>query len=527
MGIQSTEKIKVLVVDDNESICQLLDATLSEEGYEVDCVMRGDDGVEMATDNQYHIVMLDLMLPGMHGIDVLREVRAIRPRTDVIMMTSSATLETAVEALRLGAQDYLFKPFENIDMVIQVVQRTLEKRRLMDENERLHKELAKKALWLERTVERLSSLNEMGHALNAMLDLNNILDYLIHTITAKLGARRASLMLYNTDTGRFELKASLGIEADREHLFSFFNGEGIAGRVTEEGRPLLVEDVATDSRFVKQWERGYMTDSFISVPLILGIPIREKPEVIGVINVNDKISGAYFSLDDMQIVLDLAGQSALAIGKLHAANKELKNSQIQTIMALAEALEARDSVSGSHSDRITRHVTAMGEKMGLDEREKEILNYGAALHDIGKIGICDSVLTKPGLLDKEEYDRMKDHSRIGAEMVRGITFLEPVAPIIRSHHEMYDGTGYPDGLKGEEIPLQARIIAVLDAYDAMTSDRPYRPGQSPEWAIGVISRYSGSQFDPRVVEAFVAVLREEAEGEEVPISVHSDAQASA
>ena len=179
MDIQISEKTKILVVDDNESICQLMDSMLSDEGYQVTTVFRGDTAMEMLQQDRFNLVLLDLMLPGMHGIEILRGMQDACPTTDAIMMTSTASLDTAVEALRLGAQDYLLKPFENLDMVLHVVEKTLNKRRLIEENERLHRDLVNRAKWLERAVERMSTINEMSLEMNSILNLEKMLDFLV------------------------------------------------------------------------------------------------------------------------------------------------------------------------------------------------------------------------------------------------------------------------------------------------------------------------------------------------------------
>jgi len=509
MEIKNSEKTKILVVDDNESICDLLDSMLSDEGYLVSVVYRGDTAMEMLQQGSYNLVLLDLMLPGLHGIEILRGMREACLATDAVMMTSTASLETAVEALRLGAQDYLLKPFENLDMVLHVVEKTLEKRRLIVENEQLHRSLQKRAKWLERTVERLTSINEMSLAMNSILNLDKMLNFIVEAVTQKLQAERVSLMLHNLDTGRFEIRASVGIDAELAPGFHFLTGDGIAGHVIREGHPLLVEDIDLDPRFEKQWQRGYLTDSFLSVPLIVDIPISEKPEVIGVINVNNKAGGGSFSEEDLNIVAELAKQSALAIGKLHAVNRELKDTQAQTIMALAEAVDAKDTITGCHGERIPHYASKIAKYLGFSSLQTEDLINASLLHDIGKIGISELILNKPTSLSDEEFVLMKDHPIIGANMIKGVKFLESVAPIILAHHEKYDGSGYPAGLKGEEIPLLARVIAVLDSFDAMTSDRPYRVGQSMEWAFNVLKSNAGTQFDPQIVEAFIEACSQE------------------
>ncbi|HLB25882.1 MAG TPA: HD-GYP domain-containing protein, partial [Nitrospirota bacterium] len=178
------------------------------------------------------------------------------------------------------------------------------------------------------------------------------------------------------------------------------------------------------------------------------------------------------------------------------------------ISALAQAVVAKDPYTLGHSDRVTQCAIAVGEEMGLSVEDLRVLRYGATLHDLGKIGISEAVLNKPGRLTDEEYDLMKGHSEIGENIVRGVDFLARVRPLIRHHQERWDGGGYPDGLKGDEIPLLAAIVTVADNFDALTSDRPYRTAKRGEEAIRIIREGSGTKYNPAVVEAFLMIFGE-------------------
>jgi len=186
----------------------------------------------------------------------------------------------------------------------------------------------------------------------------------------------------------------------------------------------------------------------------------------------------------------------------------LEAAHFDAMKALAQAIEAKDHYTRGHCDRMVEYAVAIAKGLGLSEMERKVLRYAAALHDIGKIGIPETILNKAGKLTEEEYTIMKAHPEKGAEIIRGVSFLAPVAPLIYHHQERYDGKGYPDGLVGDEIPLGSRIVAVLDTFDAMTSDRPYRRALSLERAIAELKLFSKQQFDPLVVDVFLRVLRE-------------------
>ncbi len=211
----------------------------------------------------------------------------------------------------------------------------------------------------------------------------------------------------------------------------------------------------------------------------------------------------------------IALQAALKKARPVARAKEdgdllevLENAHFEAMKALAQAIEAKDHYTGGHCDRMVKYSVAIASEMGLSQLEKKFLRYAAALHDIGKIGIPESILNKPGKLTPEEYEVMKAHPVKGAAIIRGVSFLAPVVPVIYHHQECYDGRGYPGGLTGEEIPLGSRIVAVLDTFDAMTSDRPYRKALPLERAFEELRRYSNRQFDPFIVDLFLRLWEE-------------------
>ncbi len=195
--------------------------------------------------------------------------------------------------------------------------------------------------------------------------------------------------------------------------------------------------------------------------------------------------------------------------ELENTHKHLLDSYESTIVALCAALEARDRSTEHHVRRVEHHVQKMAEHLGLDEEKIRVIRWGAILHDIGKIGISDNILLKPGPLDATEWEIMKTHPVIGYEMIKNVVFLKSVLPIVLHHHERYDGSGYPSGLKAESIPLEARIFSLADAYDAMTSERPYGKVFNKESALEEIKRCSSTHFDPKIADIFIKIMQEE------------------
>jgi len=187
----------------------------------------------------------------------------------------------------------------------------------------------------------------------------------------------------------------------------------------------------------------------------------------------------------------------------------MQSAYMATVKALAQTIDAKDHYTHSHSENVTKYAVAIAKEMGFSQREVHTLREACQLHDLGKIGIHDYILNKSEKLTQEEWEKIRSHSLRGAEILEPLTFLDEVIILIRQHHERYDGTGYPNGLIGEEIKLGARIIAVADAFDAMTSERPYRKAYSKEYTISKLKETSGTQFDPQVVKAFLEVLKKE------------------
>jgi putative nucleotidyltransferase with HDIG domain len=240
----------------------------------------------------------------------------------------------------------------------------------------------------------------------------------------------------------------------------------------------------------------------MTVPLVL------KDKSIGAIQAVNKRGGRLFTQEDLDLFRAIADHAALAVNNAQLV-AELQNSYDLTLDALSAALDLRDRETEGHSRRVVEYTARLAEQMGLDKEAIKSIRRGALIHDIGKIGVPDAVLHKPGTLDEEERKIIKRHPQAGYDMLVGIPYLREEIKIVICHQEKWDGTGYPFGLRGEEIALGARLFAIADAFDALTSDRPYRQGQSYEIARKLIEGESGKQFDPQAVAAFMAISPEE------------------
>jgi putative nucleotidyltransferase with HDIG domain len=235
------------------------------------------------------------------------------------------------------------------------------------------------------------------------------------------------------------------------------------------------------------------------------VPLTNKGHTLGVIEIVNKVNGIPFDDEDRDLLSTFAVPGAIAIENAQLYS-DLRNTFADTVRIIANAVEARDPYTWGHTGRVTQLAIKTAREMGWSREQLEILEIGGLLHDIGKIGISDTILNKPTELTEDEKNEMKRHPVVGAKMLEGVAALRPMLPCILYHQERYDGAGYPFGLRGDEIPLEARILAAVDSFDAMTSDRPYRKGLSEEQANAEILRNRGTQFDPNVVDALMRVL---------------------
>ncbi len=355
---------------------------------------------------------------------------------------------------------------------------------------------------LEKKIMQLKTLTELAPLINSSLDHELIRKKTIEATTWVLNAEAASLFLLDKATGELYIDVATGEKGEKLERVRLEKGVGIAGHVVEHGEALIIHDAQSDTRFFEGVDKasGFTTRNIICVP------VKSREQTIGVLEGINKKEGQ-FDDNDIEVMDSISNYVAVAIENASLHN-ELKKTFYETAEVMADTIELRDPYTGGHTKRVRRHCLVIGRYMGLSKGELENLHLAAILHDIGKIGIKDDILLKDGKLEEAEFIKMRMHSLYGAELLKNIEQLRDVIPCIRAHHERYDGTGYPDGLKNDEIPLIARIITVADTFDAMTSERPYRRRLSKEAALAELKRFAGIQFDPEVIEAFLEAFKE-------------------
>lgn len=328
-------------------------------------------------------------------------------------------------------------------------------------------------LSLEKEIE---TLEKMSALLASGDQPRGFFSDLIGNIIEMLGAARGSLMLFDGEGTTLKIAAAKGIAPEIIKKTRLKLGEGIAGQVAESGEPVVLEDA-------------------------LSVPIIWKNHVLGVINVRHKKKGMFTESDLMPLMI-LANQAAIVLHE-YGQRVELDETYLDMIVALAEAVDARDIYTFGHSKAVRDYATGIALKIGMDEDRLRRLDIAAVMHDLGKVSIPDSILLKNGRLTEEEYKVMKTHPERAAMIIGKVKYFADIVPIVLHHHEKYDGSGYPDGLKGEEIPLGARILAIADAFDAMSSKRVYRPLLKTDKILKNLREGRGRQFDPRLLDVFL------------------------
>lgn len=361
----------------------------------------------------------------------------------------------------------------------------------MVNNENVKKELSKEVL---DKYKELSIFYNITQKISASFDINDIARLAIDEARKYVQATVASVMLIDEDKRNFEIAAEYSCDQHSQNVINLENS--IITDVINSGVADIVHNVKEDSRY---------KEGSVDINSMICSPIIARNKKIGVIVFGHEAVSAY-TAEALKVFNAIAFQIAIAIENAKLYNV-LEDTFFQTIKALAETIEMRDPYTGGHTQRVMNYSMIIGNALNLSKVELTNLRLAALMHDIGKIGISDNILLKKEGLSKEEFEIMKKHTIFSAEIVGNIKQLSHIIPAVRSHHERYDGKGYPDGLKGNDIPLLGRIIAIADSFDAMTSDRPYRNAINLEFAINELKNNVYTQFDPEIVKVFLNVLK--------------------
>jgi len=468
---------RILVVDDEEYIGKIIVESLSEENFDIVSFTDPREALEYIAANPVDLALTDLVMGQYSGLNILEATLENHPDAIVILMTAHPTVQTAISVLKKGAYDFLVKPFK-LELLSATIKRGL-----------AHQKIARDNLNLKGQLEFLKVANAF---FGSGLDLDKYLGLVLRSCNTELSARASAVIEIDPKDGSIirQLHESLDEEGAEavldESLIDQFRGS------RSSAPAITTEPVEIDGR--------QKTKILISQPILI------RKRLQGVINVltifrSDQIPHGRL---DVLSILSSSAASAIANQNLYT---DLKKSYLQAIRALASAIEARDDYTAGHTDRVTKLAEQVALQLGWDERRIQTLQVGCTLHDIGKIGVPDAILTKTDRLTEAERKLMNKHPQLGLKIIRGVDLLRPAIPYLASHHERFDGNGYPRGLQGDEIPIEGRLLAVADTFDAIMSDRPYRKGAPVAVAIKELTDNKGTQFDPEIVDAFLEVLR--------------------
>jgi putative nucleotidyltransferase with HDIG domain len=471
---------RILIVDDEKSICDIIGQYLRKLGYSVSIAMSAEEAMESIRAQSVELVLTDIKMPGMSGVDLLKWVKEFNHFLPVIITTGFPTLDTAIEALKLGAFDYLTKPF-HLEEIGEKIRRALLSRQLEEENL-----LFSKLVSLHEVTKILSSTHRIG-------ELNTrFLDYSVKISRADFGA----LMFYD-NAYRLFIAETIPLPA-AENFWSarvFVAGSQWAAKNEE---PLTLEAGITT-----------LPPDLMPLPpeiqSYIVFPLKTPQRTLGVLNLVRMRGNISFSNVDMELINVLCSQASISIENARLYHN-IRDNYLKTIRGFALAVEAKDRYTHGHSENVMKFTVVLARHLGLSAQEIEQIKYAGLLHDIGKIGVSEAILNKPGRLTPEEFEEIKSHPEIGARIISDVPFLKSLVPIVKHHHEFFNGQGYPDGIAGDAIPLGARILSVADAFEAMTSNRPYRQAMPQDVAMEILSQQKGKQFQPDLIDLFLDII---------------------
>jgi len=479
---------KILVVDDYLPTRNLIVDTLSQSShYQITEAENGKEALHLFDENNFDLVISDIMMPGMSGMDLLHLIRERNPAAAVIMITGNPTTDLTVNAIKKGAVDFLTKPFD-IDELLYKVDIHLRQK------EMLHGEVLGQLVEQSKLTDKTDELSKQGYIYDSIEDSpmdNDIIFEKIAELALKLvDGEVCSIMLFDAQDNEFHDKVIKG------------NTEGIDRNYTKSPALKMVFNEVIERKeaiLINSNDHPEVAPSLICAPLMI------RNTILGIMSIRKKKNREVFSKKDLHHILSLTKRASLNL-----ENKILYESIffniMDTLKSLISSIQARDHYTEEHSRRVTDEAIRLAESMNCSPKELESIKIAGVLHDVGKIAVPDSILLKASGLTDEEYLIIKNHPTVGENILKPIILLDRERLIIQCHHERWDGKGYPLGLKGQDIPILARILAVVDSFDAMTNNRPYRPAMTKEKAIKELVENKNTQFDAAIVDAYIKIL---------------------
>ncbi len=346
-------------------------------------------------------------------------------------------------------------------------------------------------------IDSIRSLHDLTKAINSSLDIKEVVEIIMKKASALMEAERVIILTLDSAKKDLSVYNSLGFTQEQLQVARLRNIIAFDSCIVRKGTVIEMKELLPEDDY------NTLLAAMPALSDMVFAPLEIRGEAYGLLGVSNKGKG--FSKMELEIFCALASQSAVAIENANLY-KRLKDTFLHTAQALAEAINSRDPYTGGHTKRVAEYSLELARALGLTEKEKEKLRLAAILHDIGKIGIDDAILRKGGSLTHGEEESMRKHPEIGAKIIGFVEEMREIVPAILYHHEKLDGTGYPAGLKGEAIPLHARIIAIADTFDALTTNRPYRDALDKGSALAELNAKTGTHFDRSLVDIFCGII---------------------
>lgn len=490
-------KGNIMLVDDDRGILESISDFLGLENFQVTAMNDGEKALQAVKGGDYDLLITDIKMPGLSGLDVLRKTRDIDPELPVIIVTGFASLETAIEAVRDGAYDYVTKPFD-MDKFLHVVSRAVKQKKLSRQNKDLLNNLVDLDKQLESRLNQIFAIGEVSKVVTNISDLETVLQAIVNISSEITGAKNIALLLLNEPTQELVAEMFKGFDKELLKKLRVKVKEGILGLVADRRKPFKRSDLQKENLILGKKEFDLFGDSEF-----LCIPINYRDNIFGLLVISEFPGNRSSRDDEVRILSILSHQASIAINNSLLYDK-LQNKYLATLEVLASALEAKCKNTKGHSQRVGIYARKFAQFLGLPEKEIVILEKACSVHDIGKIVIPEAILSKPDRLTIDEMNHMKTHPSKGVDILIPLGIMKEIIPVVRHHHERHNGDGYPDCLKSSEIPMEAKLVSIVDAFDAMTSMRSYRKKiSSQKEALKEIESNLNTQFDPDLGSKFI------------------------
>ncbi len=486
------EPVHILVVDDETPVLHLFRSYLrSKPQYRVFTADSGRKALDRVQTGDIQCCFTDLSMPGMNGLELAQAIHEFDNTIAVVVMTGVPTMDLAIETLKCGVVEFMIKPF-SMNQIPLVVDRVMRERSrlvenfLLKEDQKKYRQMVEVNKKLREKTKEVETINLILQRIDEAQNSADLFDTVVNLSGQITLCDQAALGVLSPETADAAVIASYNRSGDPAAGAddSWMNSEMVRN-VSSEGLPCLM--------------RGHNGDDSI-----VAVPLKIRSNIFGVLTARSGAKGHRFTEKDLYFVNALAEKASSSIENM-ALYENICENLFATLSSLVRAIEARDFYTRQHSTRVQQISMAIAKEMGFSQDAVNVLEVAGSLHDIGKIGIPDSILLKPGKLTDEEYDIIKKHPVIGGEIVSHFNLWAHEREVVTHHHERWDGHGYPDGLKGGQIPPLARVLAVADVYDAISSDRSYRKKMPEETVLKIIAENAGSQFEPEAVEAFFSL----------------------